>query len=73
MAGGRVSGRRGLMTAQNILFCRGLSTVSCPVLLKMRYEAGKGLPSAKFLSPQFLLPLQKQHLLTEIARYISLN
>lgn len=59
MAGGRASGRRGLMTALNILFCRGLPAVSCLILLNMRYEAGKELPSAKFLSPQFLLPLQK--------------
>lgn len=43
MAGGGISGYRGLMGALNILLCRGLPAVSCPILLNVRYEAGKGL------------------------------
>lgn len=34
---------RGLMSALNILLCRGLPAVSCPILLNIRDEAGKGL------------------------------
>lgn len=45
------------MSALNMFLFRGLSA-SCPIFLNMTYDRYMRLHWAKFLSPQFLLPMQ---------------